>query len=127
MGRKTWDSFPKRPLPNRQNIVVTRQNGLILPGAEVAHSLSEALKLAKAEKIFIIGGAALYKEGFEVADAIAITRVLAHIEGDTYFPAFDKKVWRIAITEKTERDPADEYDSLFELYSRAVYKPSPSG
>jgi len=95
MGRKTWDSLPPkfRPLPGRSNIVVTRQAGWQAEGAQVAHSLGEALALGQAaaaasgaQKVFVIGGAQLYAEALPQADELVLTEVQADYDGDAWFP-----------------------------------------
>lgn len=86
MGRKTWDSLGK-PLPGRRNIVVTRQTGLVLDGAEVASSLESALACcADADPVFVIGGAQLYTLALPLAALLYLTEVKADIDGDAHFP-----------------------------------------
>ena len=99
MGRKTWDSLPPRfrPLPGRRNVVVSRQPGLRLDGAEVCTSLDEALStLAKEGRVFVIGGGQLYAQALPLADELVLTEVDADLEGDTYFPVIDRRVWEVA-------------------------------
>jgi dihydrofolate reductase len=96
MGRKTWESFPKRPLPGRTNIVVTRQAGYQAEGGVVAPSLDAALALAhgeQPEEIMIIGGAELYVQALPMTRRIYLTRVHGHVEGDAYFPGIDLSQW----------------------------------
>ena len=87
MGRKTHDSIG-RPLPKRRNIVVTGQPGARFPGCEAAHSLTEAIALARTsdECPFIIGGASLYEEALPLATELHLTTIDEDVEGDTYFP-----------------------------------------
>ena len=89
MGRKTWDSLA-RPLPGRRNIVVTRDIAFAAPGAEVAHSLQEAIASAgpKVEKVFVIGGEQLYSVALDRADVILISRLDQPFDGDAFFPPF---------------------------------------
>ncbi|HXC53689.1 MAG TPA: dihydrofolate reductase [Rhizomicrobium sp.] len=97
VGRKTWDSFPKKPLPGRTNIVVTRDAAWQAAGAVVAHSLDEALARAGAEnpsEIVIAGGAEIYRAALPLAGRVELTEVHANASGDTHFPPFDRKVWR---------------------------------
>jgi dihydrofolate reductase len=97
MGRKTWDSFPKKPLPGRTNIVVTRDASWQAEGALAAHSFDEALVKARGEnptEIAIIGGAGIYQAGLPLADRIELTEVHITASGDTHLPPFDKSVWR---------------------------------
>ena len=85
MGRKTFDSLPGL-LPGRRHIVVTRDRAWNAPGAEVAHSIEEALQLAGGERVSVIGGAELFGQFLPLADRIELTEVLADIEGDTIMP-----------------------------------------
>lgn len=117
MGRKTWESLPKKPLPGRTNIVVTRNAGYAAEGAELAMSASAALALAQAlaaqagaDEVMVIGGAQLYAETFDRADRLYITEVHAAPDGDVSFPAFDRGQWREVARERHkagEKDSAD--------------------
>jgi dihydrofolate reductase len=98
MGRKNYESIPEkfRPLPNRTNIVVTRQINYKAENCTIVHSLEEALALAQQghqQEVFIIGGAEIYTQGFLKANRLYLTEIHGTIEGDTYFPEFDKKNW----------------------------------
>ena len=95
-GRKTWESLPPRfrPLPNRRNIVISRQADYAAPGAEVADSLENALKLAStATLVFIIGGEQIYTQALAVADRLEITEVDLEPEGDAWFPEIAAVDW----------------------------------
>ena len=105
MGRKTFESMP-RALPNRTNIVITRQSDFQAENITVASSLSKALNIALYDpRPFIIGGGEIYKEAMSIADEIELTRVHADFDADTFFPEISshqwKEVWR-------EDHPADE-------------------
>lgn len=94
MGRRTWDSLPARfrPLPGRRNIVVTRNEQWQAEGAEVAHSMDEALALvADAPKAFVMGGGELYSLALPVADELELTEVDADFDADTFFPAWSRQ------------------------------------
>ena len=95
MGRKTWESLPEkfRPLPGRQNIVVTRNASFQAPGADVATSLPAALALTKGHEAFVIGGAELYSAALPLAERLQLTEIDADYEGDTWFPARDPQEW----------------------------------
>lgn len=96
MGRKTWESLPERfrPLPNRRNIVISRQADYAAPGAEVAASLEIALNLAStAERVFIIGGEQIYRQAMPIADRLEITEVDLEPEGDAWFPEIAAVNW----------------------------------
>ena len=97
MGRKTWESFPKRPLPGRMNIVITRDKEYVAPGAVVVHSLDEALERASQgmpDAIMIVGGAEIYRESLPGATRIELTEVHGNFQGDTVMPEFSKSDWR---------------------------------
>ena len=104
MGRLTWESLG-RPLPNRRNIVVTRQRELTLEGAEVAHSLSEALQLARQSdpEPRIIGGGQLYAESLPLATRIELTVLDDAYEGDSHFPELDATHWHCSHERRGER------------------------
>jgi len=105
MGRRTHESIGK-PLAGRTNIVITHQRGYAAPGCEVAHSLEEAWRLARdAKEVSVIGGTSLFAETLPVADVIHLTEVEAEVEGDTWFPPFDRSQW---VEREVARHPADE-------------------
>jgi len=108
MGRKTYDSIGK-PLPNRRNIVITRQN-IEISGCEVVHSLEEAIKLDS--EIFILGGGEIYQKSIILADRIFLTKIHAEIEGDTYFPEISTE-WVIETEEFYNKDEKNQYDYSF--------------
>lgn len=94
MGRKTFESFPKGPLPNRRNVVLSRQD-ITIPGAEVFPSLEEALSSCQSdEDIFIIGGASVYAQAISFADRLCLTEVDDSPEdADAFFPNFSLEEW----------------------------------
>jgi dihydrofolate reductase len=94
MGRKTWDSLPRKPLPDRVNIVVTRQPDWSAEGAVTAASLDDALaKAQKAADVMVIGGGEIYRAALARADRIELTEVRGTFDGDAHF-AFDRTAWR---------------------------------
>jgi dihydrofolate reductase len=100
MGRKTWESFPKRPLPGRTNIVVTRDPAYRAEGAVVVSSLQAALDVAAGEdpdEIMVLGGAEIYAQALPLADRIYLTSVHGEVAGDTTFPALDRAQWNETI------------------------------
>lgn len=118
MGRKTWESLG-RPLPNRRNLVVTRNAGFDAPGAEVFASPQAALRaLDDAGRVFIIGGAELYRQFIERADRLLITEVWADIGGDAHFPDIDPKLYEETRRESFEADAENEYSFDFVEYRR---------
>lgn len=94
MGRKTFESFPKGPLPNRRHVIITRDKTYTAESCEVVHSFEEALKNCNdSGENFIIGGGEIYRELLPFAGKIYLTKVLQDFEGDTYFPEIDSSVW----------------------------------
>jgi dihydrofolate reductase len=97
MGRRTWDSLPRRfrPLPGRRNIVVTRNPSWEGEGAERAGSVDEALGLAavSATEAFVIGGAEIYAAALPFADELALTEVELEVEADTFFPPWSREAF----------------------------------
>ena len=117
MGRKTFESLG-RPLPNRKNVVITRQD-IEIEGCEVVHSLEEALAMFSAdEEVFIIGGAQIYREAMPIADRFYLTRVHHSYEGDTSFPEWKESEWQKVDSERFERGEKYEYPFTFEVYNR---------
>ncbi len=111
MGRKTWESLPKRPLPGRPNIVVTRQRGYKAPGATVVSDAFTALAVARghsAEEIAVIGGGEIYDMFFDQADRIYLTEVDIAVHGDTRFPVIDARDWRQTGGEAIAKGPKDD-------------------
>ena len=93
MGRKTFESFPKGPLPGRRNIVISRRTDYAPEGAEVVNSPEEALKICQGcEEIFVIGGAEIYREFMPMADCLMLTEIdAAPSDADAFFPEFNGK------------------------------------
>jgi len=122
MGRKTFESIG-RPLPNRQNIVITRNKTHIRHGVYVTHSLEEAINLFKNsnEEIFIIGGAEIYKQAMEFADKLYITQIEAENKNaDAFFPEINLNKWQKIKSEKYPKDNLNKYDLEFVEYIRKV-------
>jgi dihydrofolate reductase len=118
MGRKTWDSIG-RPLPERQNIVVTRRRDFAAPGGLVAHSLAEAIGLATMPSpLFIIGGEAVYRDALPLADLLFLTEIHREFDGDARFPDFDRTQWRETARESRQLDGDAGFAYDFASYSR---------
>lgn len=117
MGRKTYESLG-RPLPNRTNVVISRQE-LEIPGCRVVHSLDEALALFPGdEEVFIIGGAQIYAEALPRADRFYLTRVFHDYEGDTRFPEWDEAQWRLVSSEAFPCGREYPWPFVFECWER---------
>ncbi|MCW3086088.1 MAG: diacylglycerol kinase [Bacteroidetes bacterium] len=98
-GRKNYESIPEkfRPLPNRTNIVITRQKDYSAPGAIVVSSIEEAIEKAKQTgdpEIFIIGGGEIFKQSLKYTDRVYLTKIYHTFEGDTFFPDLDPSEWK---------------------------------
>jgi dihydrofolate reductase len=123
MGRKNYDSIPAKfkPLPQRTNIVVTRQKDLAAPGCVVVDSIEQALKIAADSgepEAFIIGGAEIYHLGLPHAHRIYLTEIAAAVNGDTYFPAFDHAQWHEASRVHHAADERHVYAFDFVVYEK---------
>ena len=116
MGRKTFDSIG-RPLPNRRNIVVTRNPDWAHEGVERAGSLDEAVKLAGDGEVFVIGGAQIYVDAIKVADKLIVTEIDANYDCDAFFPAIDPAIWREASRE-AHHSADNGWDYSFVIYQR---------
>ncbi len=125
MGRRTFESLPG-PLPNRRNIVVTRQGEYTAQGVVVVHSLDEAIANATShaksgdEPLYVLGGGVLYASALPVADGLDLTLVDAEVEGDTVFPAFDRAAWRVVESIDHPADAENEHGFRVEILRRDV-------
>lgn len=119
MGRKTFESIG-RALPNRTNIVVSKQKNLNAHGCSVVDSLKNALDIARGQgerEAFIIGGQSLFEEGVKTADKIYLTRVHGEFTGDTRFPVLGPE-WRKTFEEKHTKDENNSYDYTFLTFEK---------
>jgi dihydrofolate reductase len=108
MGRKTWDGLPRRPLPGRVNIVVTRQKGFVAEGAVVVSTVEAAIHAAgDVPEICVIGGGEIYRMFLPLADRIYLTVVEADVEGDTHAPTLDAREWREISLKPSQRGEKD--------------------
>ncbi|MFS0863277.1 dihydrofolate reductase [Fredinandcohnia sp. 179-A 10B2 NHS] len=119
MGRKTYDSIG-RPLPGRENIIVTRDRNYQVEGCKVVHSIDEIVQLGSEtkEELFVIGGSEIFKEILPYADRLYITEIDEVFEGDTYFPAFKKNEWNLISSEKGIKDEKNPYEYTFLVYEK---------
>lgn len=121
MGRTTYESFPRRPLPGRLNIVLTRRSDYTVEeGAVVAHSVEEALRLAEgADEIFVIGGRQIYEQLIDRADRLYVTLVHHTFPGaDTHFPDIDPAEWQLTREEPHPADPSNAFPYTFTTLER---------
>ncbi len=118
MGRKTYESIG-RPLPERKNIVVTRQEDFKAEGCEVVNSLQDAVDLClREQEVFIVGGGEIYKQAIHAADKIYLTRIYGMFEGDTVFPEINFSEWRLTKYLKHHSDAKNPFDYSFSEYER---------
>jgi dihydrofolate reductase len=123
MGRKNYDSIPEkfRPLPNRTNIVVTHQTNFKAPGCIVTHSVEEGIEIAARNgepETFIIGGADIFRLGFNYANKLYLTEINALIAGDIFFPEFNKADWREISRTHHAADDRHLYSFDFVVYDK---------
>jgi dihydrofolate reductase len=126
VGRKTWESFPRRPLPGRLNIVISRDPAYRAEGAETVTSLKDALTLAEArgrcmagaDEVCIIGGGEIYRLAMAIADRLYVTHVLTSPDGDTRFPEIDPAVWEAVSAEDHPAGDKDSHATRYVVYVR---------
>jgi dihydrofolate reductase len=124
MGRRTWDSL-RKPLADRLNIIVSGNRTLVVDGGVVAHSLHEAIAIAKdwarghgQDEVMILGGGHVYAEAIDAADRLYITHVRSRPEGDAFFPEIDATKWRAVSHESHPRGERDTEATEFVVYER---------
>jgi len=123
MGRKNYDSIPEkfRPLPNRTNIVVTHQKTFRAPGCIVVNSIERAVDIARNNgetEAFIIGGAEIYRIGMTVTQRLYLTEIQADVQGDVFFPSFDKTEWKETKRTHHAADEKHAYAFDFVVYEK---------
>ncbi len=119
MGRKTWESLPDvfRPLPGRRNIVISRNPAYDAPGATLAGSLEEAVRLAQDDaEVFVIGGAEIYRQALPLAQRLYLTEVARDFDADAFFPEFSASDWT-EISRSAAKNGAG-LDFTFAVYQR---------
>lgn len=120
MGRKTFEGIGGK-LPGRSLIVLSRVEDYIAPGAQVAHSLDEALGIARQAgegEAFVIGGAQVFEQALPLAQRFYLTRVHAEVKADTYFPDFDEGLWEERDSQHYERVPKNDYSFTIRVLER---------
>jgi len=119
MGKKTYESLPVKPLPNRVNIVITDVPGETFEGCEMAYSIDDAIdKCPDHDECFIIGGGMIYKQFMDHADKLYITFVHKEFPADTYFPKFNPTEWRLIEEEKHEPDGNLDFSYTYTVFAR---------
>ncbi len=119
MGKRTWESLPKKPLPGRKNIVITDIPYDDFYGAVTAYSVDDALKKCEdEEEIFIIGGGSIYSQFMPVADRLYITHVHKKSPADTWFPKIDQSEWKVIKKEEHKGDNDTDIPYTFKIWER---------
>ena len=125
MGRKTWDSLPRKPLPGRMNIVLSQDGSFEPPQAVVCESFLEALQMAKeqaaddgVDEVCVIGGRAIFELALPRAKRLYLTEVQAQVEGDVRFPDFDEGAWTEVSREDHPAGPDDDHAFVFRVLER---------
>ncbi len=123
MGRRTWESLPKKPLPGRRNIVITRNRDYVAEGADIARSVDEALSLCHGEtEVSIIGGGQIYADVMDRIDRIYLTRIHLDVEGDTFLPDMPENEWREVERREFEKGPRDDAAFSLIVYDRVKHE-----
>lgn len=117
MGRKTYESIG-RVLPGRKNIIISRRSDYRVEGAEIYHSVESAIASCKEEKVFVIGGAEIYKQAFAHLNEIYRTLIQYRFEADTHFPEISKNAWNLVWEECHEADDKNPYPYCFQRWIR---------
>ncbi|MDQ1296103.1 MAG: dihydrofolate reductase [Bacteroidota bacterium] len=119
MGKKTWESLPKRPLPGRKNIVLTDIPGECVDCSVTAYSIDDALsKCEKGEEIFVIGGGSIYRQFMNIADRLYVTHVHKKAPADVYFPEIERRTWKVIEKEEFKPEDKEGIPYTYILYER---------
>lgn len=121
MGRKTFESMGGKALPGRKNIVITRQTEWQADGVMTASNLDDAIKKAESmdvKEVFVIGGGEIYKQAFDSANRIYMTRVHTRLDADIFFPAIDEASWKLLKNTDNSSDEKHKYAYSFQVWER---------
>ncbi len=119
MGRKTYESIGK-PLPQRRNIILSRQQGLTIEGCEVIHDIQDAMDMFKNEELMVMGGAEVYALAAPFAEKLYITQIEHTFEGDAWFPKMNMGDWTQQHLENHAPDEKNKHAYQFEIYTRGA-------
>ncbi len=125
MGQKTYESLPIRPLPNRINIVLTDNHEITFEGCVMAYDIEDALNKAlnlssEDSEVFIIGGGSIYRQFFDIADRLYITKVHEEFDADTFFPFIEEDKWWLLTEEYRVKDNKNPYNYSFLTYKKII-------
>lgn len=121
MGRKTYDSLKIKPLPGRKNIIITRDHSLTIKGCDVVTSIEQGIALSEsthAEKLFVIGGADIYRQCIPFAQQLYITEVDVQVKGDCHFPEVDESIWSLYKQDTYLADDKNPHNMIFKMFVR---------
>jgi dihydrofolate reductase len=119
MGKRTWESLPRRPLPDRKNIVLTDVPDECIDGSLTVYSIEDALsKCYPDEEIFVMGGGSVYRQFMSLADQLFITHVHKDAPADVYFPAIDPEIWEVAGKEEFIANESNAIPYTYTIYRR---------
>lgn len=119
MGKRTYYSLPKRPLPNRTSLIITDVENEVIDNCPMAYSIEDAIaKMDNENENFVIGGGSIYKQFMPHADTLYITRVHKDFDADTFFPEISEKEWELISKEDVNDDPQNDFTYSFETYKR---------
>ncbi len=127
MGRKTWESLPKRPLPGRLNIVLTRDTAYVAEGALVVSTVDDALRVARKsqpDEICVIGGAQVYQLFLPMAGRVYLSKVQLNVTGDTQFPKLDTGLWSLVSREAVAAAPNDAAQYEVQIWENRSKRPA---
>jgi dihydrofolate reductase len=123
MGKRTWESLPRRPLPGRKNIVLTDNPDEVIENAVTAYSIDDSLsKCEPGEEIFIMGGGSIYRQFMPLADRLFITHVHRNAPADIYFPEIDLGIWEITEKEEFKAGGGNDIPYTYTIYQRKKRK-----
>ena len=121
MGKKTWESLPRRPLPGRENIVLTDNPQELIVNSVTAYSIEDALsKCEKGKEIFVIGGGSVYRQFMPLADRLYNTHVHRKAPADVFFPRIDSVIWEVIEKKEFEADKNNDIPYTYIIYNRRI-------
>jgi dihydrofolate reductase len=119
MGLNTWNSLPRKPLPNRRHIILAPEKTFKYPDVEFAHSIEEAIsKMDQDKENFIIGGGMVYKTFMDFAQTLMLTVFKKTFDADTFFPAISQDIWKLVEESDTMYDTMEDLEYVYQTYKR---------
>lgn len=119
MGRKTFESMNKRPLPKRENFIITRQSDYYAEGVTIIHDVTDTQRMVGDEQIvFVIGGSEIYRQFLPIADVLHRTKIKGDFSGDTFFPEVDWTKWKLVEEKEGKTDEKNIHPHVFQKFIR---------